>query len=289
MIVCNKGWNTWKPAPEAPNVEPPRMDKLQEIMAWKRREVEPRVRRVTDRELERLSGMSRNGPSFAEALARPGHLSVIAEIKRKSPSAGVISDLPDASEQARLYYNAGADAISVLTDEKYFGGTIRDLWDVNDLLGNRSDAPPTIRKDFFFHPIQIVEAAEAGARAILIIVRALTDDEARVLYDVADAAGLDSLFEIHSEEELDRALDLEARIIGVNNRDLGRFVTDLGYSEDLIPLMPADVIKVSESGIHNAGDAARVRAAGADAILVGEALMKHKDPEALVKMLKAGR
>lgn len=258
------------------------MDKLQEIMAWKRREVEPRTRRVTDRELERLAAMRRVGPTFEEALARPGRLSVIAEIKRRSPSAGLIRDLPDAAEQARIYYNAGADAISVLTDEKYFGGSIRDLWDVNDLLGNRADGPPTLRKDFFFHPVQVVEAAEAGARAILIIVRALIDDEARVLYEIADAAGLDTLFEIHSERELDRALDLDARIIGVNNRDLGRFITDLAFSEELIPLMPDNVVKVSESGIHNVEDAARARAAGADAVLVGEALMRHEDPERLI-------
>jgi indole-3-glycerol phosphate synthase len=265
------------------------MDKLQEIMAWKRREVEPRIRRVSDRELERLATLKRNGLSFAEALARPERLSVIAEIKRRSPSAGVIRELPDASEQARLYYNAGADAISVLTDEKYFGGNIRDLWAVNDLLGGRSDAPPTIRKDFFFHPIQVVEAAEAGAGAILIIVRALNDDEMATLYDVATSIGLDALFEIHNEEELERALEADAAIIGVNNRDLGRFVTDLEYSERLIPMIPDSIIRVSESGIHNGEDAARVRAVGADAVLVGEALMRHKDPEQLMEELRSAQ
>lgn len=259
-----------------------KMDKLQEIMDWKRREVEPRIRPVHDHELERLAAMQRSGPGFYEALSRP-HLSVIAEIKRRSPSAGSIKDLPDASEQARKYYNAEADAISVLTDERYFGGTIKDLWDVNDLLGTRLDGPPTIRKDFFVHPIQIVEAAEAGARAILIIVRALKDDEARRLYEVASAAGLDSLFEVHSEGELERAVNLNARIIGVNNRDLARFVTDLEYSERLIPLMPRDVIKVSESGIFNIEDAARVRDAGADAVLIGEALMKSEDPDSFIR------
>ncbi|HNX05634.1 MAG TPA: indole-3-glycerol phosphate synthase TrpC, partial [Opitutales bacterium] len=186
-------------------------DKLTEIMEHKRREVAQRERRVSHAELSRLGDIRRNGPSFRDALANPAHLSVIAEIKRRSPSAGAIKELPDASEQARLYYNAGADAMSVLTDEKFFGGTIRDLWAVTDLLGSRDDARPVIRKDFFVHPVQVVEAAEAGARAILIIVRALSDDEALRLRDAAGEAGLDSLFEIHSEPELERALNLDAR------------------------------------------------------------------------------
>lgn len=260
-------------------------DKLAEIMENKRAEVALRARRVTDAELARLGNLPRKGLSFEDALRNPTHLSVIAEIKRKSPSAGQIKDLPDASEQARRYYNAGTDAISVLTDEKYFGGTIKDLWDVTDLLNNRDDAPPIIRKDFFVHPIQVVEAAEAGARAILIIVRALNDAEASTLRDCAHAAGLDCLFEIHSEPELERALKLKARIIGVNNRDLSRFVTDLAYTEKLLPLVPKDIVKVSESGIHNIEDAARARAAGADAVLVGEALMRAEDPEKLLEAL----
>lgn len=260
------------------------MDKLLEIMEWKRQEVAPRIRPIPDRELERLSRMRRSGATFIDALKR-SHLSVIAEIKRRSPSAGEIRDLPDASEQARTYYNAEADAISVLTDEKYFGGTIKDLWDVNDLLGNRDDCPPTLRKDFFFHPIQVVEAAEAGARAILIIVRALTRDEALRLYDTAEAAGLDALFEVHTEKELEAALDMEAKIVGVNNRDLGRFVTDLEFSERLIPQIPDSIVKISESGIFSYEDAARVREAGADAVLIGEALMKSEDPEAFIRDL----
>jgi len=258
------------------------MDKLAEIMEHKRREVAPRERPVSHKELSRLAEMTRHGPTFREALANPKHLSVIAEIKRRSPSAGTIRELPDASEQARLYYNAGADAMSVLTDEKFFGGTIRDLWAVTDLIGGRDDAPPVIRKDFFVHPVQVVEAAEAGARAILIIVRALSFDEAARLRDAATEAGLDSLFEIHSEPELETALKLNATIVGVNNRDLSRFVTDLAYSEKLLPMVPSGIVKVSESGIHSGIDAARARAAGADAVLVGESLMKSANVEALM-------
>ncbi|MFP4281214.1 MAG: indole-3-glycerol phosphate synthase TrpC [Verrucomicrobiota bacterium] len=255
------------------------MDKLAEIMAAKRREVATRQRPVRDAELARFNVPGRPGTSFAAALQRPSGLAVIAEIKRRSPSAGAIADAINAPEQARKYYNAGADAISVLTDEAYFGGHMRDLWEVNDLLGRRDDAPPTLRKDFFVHPIQVLEAAEAGARAILIIVRALDDDEIRALQAAAGLAGLDALFEIHSLPELERAVAHEARIIGVNNRDLARFQTDLAYSEKLIPEMPEGTIAVSESGIWTPDDAVRAFEAGADAILVGEALMKMEKPE----------
>jgi indole-3-glycerol phosphate synthase len=132
------------------------------------------------------------------------------------------------------------------------------------------------------HPIQVLEAREAGASAILIIVRALIDEEIATLFNAAKAAGLDALFEIHHEAELERALRHGAEIIGVNNRDLAIFKTDLGLSERLIPQFPAHVIAVSESGIFTAADASRVRKAGAHAVLVGEALMKAEDPAALL-------
>lgn len=260
------------------------MDKLTEIMAWKRQEVEARIRPIKDAELERWRSAT-GRPSFAQALQRESGLAVISEIKRRSPSAGAIAEGVDAVEQARKYYNAGTDAISVLTDEKFFGGSIKDLWDVNDLLANRDDTPATLRKDFFVHPVQIVEAAEAGASAILIIVRALKDDEMKALYDTASAAGLDALFEIHDMRDLDRAVAANARIIGVNNRDLSRFVTDLSISEELIPEFPSDVIAVSESGIWSLDDGERVYSAGADAVLIGEALMRMDDPEPFIRSL----
>jgi len=256
-------------------------DKLAEIMAAKRSEVALRTRPVRAAELARLAAITHAGPSFAAALGAGNSLSVIAEIKRRSPSAGAIAPAIDAAEQARRYYNAGVDAISVLTDEAFFGGSIRDLWEVNDLLGPRSDGPPTLRKDFFVDPIQVVEAAEAGARAILIIVRALSEDEMRRLADTAAEAGLDALWEVHSEAEIGVAVRLGATIIGVNNRDLARFRTDLALSERLLPLIPDDLIKVSESGIATLDDAARVRAAGADAVLVGESLVRITDDDEL--------
>jgi indole-3-glycerol phosphate synthase len=260
------------------------MDKLLEIMAHKRREVALRTRPVRDAELARF----RTGDHprrMEQALRREHGLAVISEIKRRSPSAGEIAAGRDAAEQARLYYNARADAISVLTDETFFGGGIRDLWEVNDLLGRRDDAPPTLRKDFFVDRIQVLEAAEAGASAILIIVRALSNDEMNTLHEAANLAGLDSIFEVHEEPEVERALNCGARIIGVNNRDLTRFVTDLAISEALIPELPENCAAVSESGIFTVEDAERAFAAGADAILVGEALMKMKDPEPFIRIV----
>ncbi|MEO7414340.1 MAG: indole-3-glycerol phosphate synthase TrpC [Opitutaceae bacterium] len=258
-------------------------DKLTEIMAWKRQEIAASVRPVSDREFRALDADLPKPPSFAAALRRSdGKLAVIAEIKRRSPSAGDIAAGISATEQAQKYRAAGAAALSVLTDEKYFGGTLEDLRSVTALFRREPLAIPCLRKDFMVHPIQVLEARQAGASAILIIVRALEDEEITALHFAAQAAGLDVLFEIHDEAELARAVRHGAKIIGVNNRDLAIFKTDLALSEKLIPQFPQDVIAVSESGIFTAADAARARAAGAHAVLVGEALMKSAAPRALV-------
>ncbi|HTJ79448.1 MAG TPA: indole-3-glycerol phosphate synthase TrpC [Rariglobus sp.] len=259
-------------------------DKLTEIMAWKRQEIAPSLRPVFTQELADLNAALPKPPSFASALRRDdGKLAVIAEIKRRSPSAGAIAATTlSAPDQALNYRAAGASALSVLTDEKYFGGTLDDLVGVTTLFFDAPPAIPCIRKDFMVHPIQVLQAREAGASAILIIVRALNDDEIATLFTAAQAAGLDALFEIHNESELDRAVKHGAKIIGVNNRDLAIFKCDLGLSERLIPLFPKDVIAVSESGIFTGADAARVHACGAHAILCGEALMKAPDAAALI-------
>jgi indole-3-glycerol phosphate synthase len=266
-------------------------DKLTEIMAHKRLEVAPRARAVSLEELAALDARLPHPPSFAAALRRAdGALAVIAVIKRRSPSAGDIKAGVPALDQALRYQAAGADALSILTDEKYFGGTLADLESVTGhFRAATASAPgpatsqtarslPCIRKDFMVHPIQVLEARQAGASAILIIVRALDDSEITVLHESARAAGLDALFEIHNEAELDRALAHEAQIIG----DLAIFKCDLGLSERLIPKFPAHVTAVSESGIFTAADASRVRACGAHAILCGEALMKAPDTAALL-------
>ena len=262
-------------------------DKLTEIMAWKRREIAPLLRDVSEVELARIDAALPRPPSFATALRRAdGTLAVISEIKRRSPSAGDIKAGASSLEQGKRYQAAGADALSILTDEKFFGGTLDDLRGVTAHFKTTPPAPPCLRKDFMVHPLQVLEAREAGASAILIIVRALDDAEIRTLFAAANAAGLDALFEIHTEPEIERAVRHGAKIIGVNNRDLAIFKTDLGLSERLIPKFPRDVIAVSESGIFTPADAARVRAAGAQAVLVGEALMRAADPGALIAQFR---
>ena len=258
-------------------------DKLTEIMAWKRREIASLVRPVAADELAQLDASRPKPPSFTAALRRAdGRLAVIAEIKRRSPSAGDIAAGASALAQARRYQAAGADALSVLTDEKYFGGALDDLREVTAHFRVNLPACPCLRKDFMVHPIQVLQAREAGASAILIIVRALTDAEIAPLHAAATVASLDVLFEIHDEADLARAVAHGARIVGVNNRDLTSFQTDLALSERLIPQFPRGLIAVSESGIFTAADATRARAAGAQAILVGEALMKATDPAQLL-------
>lgn len=260
------------------------MDKLTEIMAHKREEIAPLVRPVPLEELTRLNAVLPPPPSFAAALRRPdGRLAVISEIKRRSPSAGAIKEGVSALTQAQRYQAAGADALSILTDKKFFGGQLSDLREVTAYFAATPPRVPCIRKDFMVHPIQVRQARESGASAILIIVRALTDADITTLFAAANAAGLDSLFEIHTEAELGRALQHGAKIIGVNNRDLAIFKTDIGLSERLIPLFPKNIIAVSESGFSTGADAARARACGAHALLVGESLMKAPDPAALIE------
>ena len=263
-------------------------DKLTEIMAWKRQEIVPLLRPVPEQELVELDAALPKPPAFGAALRQSnGKLAVIAEIKRRSPSAGNIATDVAAPAQALIYRAAGANALSVLTDAKFFGGNMADLTEVTARFRQQPPALPCLRKDFMVHPIQVRQAREAGASAILIIVRALSDVEIATLFSAAQAAGLEALFEIHHESELARAVHHGARIIGVNNRDLAIFQNDLGLSERLIPQFPRNVIAVSESGIFTPRDAARVRAAGAHAVLVGEALMKAPDPAALMNAFRS--
>jgi indole-3-glycerol phosphate synthase len=259
------------------------MDKLSEIITWKRKEIAPLIRTVADNELVKLKPAVLQRPSFLEALRDPKHLSVIAEIKRKSPSAGSIAAGADSKAQADVYAKAGADALSILTDEKYFGGHISDLKSVTDQFANQNILTPCLRKEFMLHPVQVIEAALAGASAILIIVRALSDEEIKKLHVAASLAGLSSLFEIYNESDLERTLTANAKIIGINNRDLTIFKTDLAISERLIPQIPDEITTISASGIFTKEDAARAREVGADAILVGEALMRAPKPFDLIQ------
>jgi indole-3-glycerol phosphate synthase len=216
---------------------------------------------------------------FESALTLPkGTMTVIAEIKRRSPSKGHIADIKDPTMYGRTYYEGGAAAISVLTDEEGFGGTIRDLESVakhqQRYKGNFPGPCPVLRKDFIIDEIQIAEASVAGAGAVLLIMSALGQEKCKALLDTTHALGLDALVEVHDKEELEMALATGAKIIGVNNRNLHTFEVSLETSLQLAPHIPESVIKVSESGIEDCTDAWRLRDAGYSAVLVGETLVK---------------
>ncbi len=253
-------------------------------MDAKRREIAGRIRPVSDAEFAAAARPTARG--FRAALAVPGRLTVIAEVKRASPSVGTIRAEVDAVAQARLYAEAGAECLSVLTESAYFKGSMADLEAVVRDQSSRPVPLPCIRKDFMVHPWQVLEAAQAGARCILIIVRGLKDEEIRSIHRAARLAGLDTLFEVHDESELERALRHDPDMVGVNNRNLSNFEIDLGFAERVIPQMPRSVLKVAESGIRDAEGAARMRAAGADSLLVGESLMRASDPAALLRSFR---
>ena len=210
-------------------------------------------------------------------------LKIIAEFKRRSPSLRIIRDDLSAADVARRYERGGACAISVLTDEEYFGGSLEDL------IAARSSAKlPILRKDFIIDPIQIYEAAVAGADAVLLIVAALDDALLGRLREVAeDELGLDALVEVHTSGELRRALDTGAKIIGANNRDLKTFRISLNTSERLIAEAPPDSIMISESGLQSAESLCRLRKLGFRGFLIGEALMRAGDPETTLRDLTA--
>ncbi|HET6888803.1 MAG TPA: indole-3-glycerol phosphate synthase TrpC [Candidatus Udaeobacter sp.] len=222
---------------------------------------------------------------FLRALeSDPQRLIIIAEFKRRSPSIGIIRDDLTVSEIVLCYERGGAAAISVLTDEEYFAGSIGDL-----CVARSVTKLPLLRKDFIIDRIQILEAATAGADAVLLIVAALDDVSLGQLLSLAeDELGLDALVEVHSSEELSRALDAGAKIIGVNNRDLKTFRVSLNTSERLIAEAPRDKIMISESGLHRADSLLHLHKLGFRGFLIGEALMRAPDPEAALRDLVAG-
>jgi indole-3-glycerol phosphate synthase len=250
------------------------MSRLAEIIAYKRREIEPWLTHTADWG-DRAASL---GPyrDFRKSLASGG-FGFVGEVKRASPSAGVIAQEFDPVRTALAYDTAGANCISVLTDEKFFQGHL----DYLALIRSRV-SKPLLRKDFTLHEVQIYQAALAGADAVLLIVAALTDDELKRLKTVADEIGIDCLVEVHDEAELDRALGLGAGFIGINNRNLATFDVDLSVTEQLAPKIPGDCTIVSESGIRTAADVRRVVAAGVHAALIGESLMRAPDPAALL-------
>ncbi len=207
--------------------------------------------------------------SFRDALAADG-LSVIAEVKKASPSAGIIDPVFDYMNIARAYENGGAAAISVLTDEEYFKGHLDYLKEIKAEINI-----PILRKDFIIDPIQIYEAKAAGADAFLLIAAILTTEEIAEFYALGKSLGLDVLTEVHDKEELDKVLETDCDIIGVNNRNLRNFTVDLTLTEQLMEFIPKDKIIVGESGIKKPEDAQYLRKVGSDAVLCGETLVRR--------------
>ena len=253
---------------------------IEQLIAGARQGVEERSREVPQADLEsRLSARGEDRP-FNEALVRPG-LSLIAEFKRRSPSAGEIAPPgTQVAEQVRAYERGGAAALSVLTDGPHFGGSLEDLREARAACGM-----PIIRKDFIVDPYQLFEAAVNGADAVLLIVRALEDDQLRSLYEQARSIDLDCLVEVHDAEELERALEAEAEVIGINNRNLDEQTVDIATTYELMPDVPAGKTVVAESGISGRDELEELERVGVDAVLIGGALMSAADPEAKTREL----
>ena len=230
-------------------------------------------------ELEQSASARGEGRPFAEALSRPG-TSLIAEYKRRSPSAGTIREGATVADIARAYERGGAAALSILTEERHFGGSLADLHEARDT----SDLP-ILRKDFTIDPYQLYEAKAAGADAVLLVVGALRPHELGALHGLARDLDLDALVEVHDEGELETALEIDADVIGINNRNLEDFSVDLATTFDLLHDVPAGKIVVSESGIAEREQIEELEGVGVDAVLVGEALMRSPDPEAAVREL----
>jgi indole-3-glycerol phosphate synthase len=253
--------------------------RLESLVNATREALESRKRKRPLSELESQAGAQPEGRPFTEALLRPG-TSLIAEHKRRSPSAGTIREGASCEEIVRAYERGGAAAISVLTEEAHFGGSLGDLHEAR-----ASTDLPILRKDFTIDPYQLYEAKAAGADAVLLVVGSLAPRDLATLYGLARDLDLDALVEIHEEHELEAALEIDADVIGINNRNLADFSVDTQRTFDLLADVPAGKTVVSESGIDSRHQIEELEQVGVDAVLIGEALMRAPDPEAAVREL----
>ncbi len=259
-------------------------DILRQIVEVKAREVERLKRAVSAPELEARAQRQRSPLNLAGALTG-GEMRIIAEIKKRSPAKGDLRTDLDVAALAGDYIRGGAAAISVLTNADHFGGSVDDLATVAELA--HANQVPVLRKEFIFDPYQVIEARAYGADAILLIVAMLEPDELSSLKQLAERMWMQTLVEVHEEAELEVALEAGAEIIGINNRDLRTFVTDLATTERLAGRVPPGKLVVGESGIHGREDLGRIAAAGAHAALIGESLVLAADPVAELRGLLA--
>jgi indole-3-glycerol phosphate synthase len=255
------------------------MSHLEELVAAAREDVQRRRSAVPLESLREQLGTTGGARPFSEALVRPG-LSLIAEFKRRSPSAGDIAGGVDVTEIVTAYERGGAAALSVLTDERNFGGTLDDL-----RAARAACSLPILRKDFIVDPYQLAEAAVNGADAVLLIVAALDDEDLGVLFAETEALDLDCVVEVHDEPDLERALAIGAEVIGINNRNLRDLSVDVARTHELITDVPAGKTVVSESGYGSRDQLDELERIGVDAVLIGETLMRSGDPESAVRDL----
>lgn len=252
---------------------------LEKIMSWKRQEVARQMEEVPLEQLKAFASVAEPPMDFAKALKAEGGASLIAEVKRASPSKGLIAKDWSPTAIAETYAASGAAAISCLTDARFFQGKLAYLAEIGEHLQAKNLSIPLLRKEFIYHPYQVYEARAAGADALLLIVGVLGSAELRELLLLTNRLGMDALVEVHDEAELEQALAAGAQIIGVNNRNLKTFVVDIETTARLREQIPTDRIVVGESGIRNAADVKRMAEMGCDAILVGESFCKLRQAE----------
>jgi indole-3-glycerol phosphate synthase len=265
---------------------------LDQIMDWKREEVPAQMAEAPLAQVKAFAALAPKALDFAGTLTAQRGASLIAEVKRASPSRGLIARDWDPELIGETYARSGAAAISCLTDGKFFQGKLEYLTAIKERLREVGKPIPVLRKDFIYHEYQVYEARMAGADALLLIVGVLSDTELRKLYDLTYKVGLQALVEVHDEAELTRALAIDAHIIGVNNRDLRTFAVDIETTGRLRTQIPAGKVLVGESGIRNEADVQRMAAMGCDAILVGETFCKLPQKERGAKVrdfVEAGR